>query len=261
MYANYHTHTPRCMHAVGEEREYIEAAIKHKFSVLGFSDHVPQPYPDGVVSGIRMRMDQVEDYVSTLEKLKKEYQFDIDIKIGFETEYIPHYFDELMERLSDYPIDYLIQGQHFVDDEFSGFYSGTPTTSEEDLKQYVDLTVAGMRTGVLSYLAHPDLINYQGPTNIYKKHLRRICDAAKEMDMPLEVNMLGFATGRHYPCDSFFQLAVAEGCRFIIGCDAHDPRQVIQPEQLTGFMDFISYNRIQYSQDLKLRDIAKRPSK
>lgn len=255
MYANYHAHTPRCQHAVGDEREYIEAAIKNKFSVFGFSDHVPQPYPPGVVSGIRMRMDQVEDYVSTLERLKKEYQFDIDIKIGFEAEYTPHYHEELMRILSDYPIDYLIQGQHFVDDEFTGFYSGAPTTSEADLKAYVDLTIEGMKTGVFSYLAHPDLINYQGPTTIFKKHMRRICVAAKEMDMPLEVNMLGFQTGRNYPGDSFFQLAVAEGCRFIIGCDAHEPRQVVQPEAVSGFLDFLSYNRIQYSQDLQLKPL------
>ncbi|MBQ2467372.1 MAG: hypothetical protein II506_06345, partial [Lachnospiraceae bacterium] len=66
MYANYHTHTPRCMHAVGEEREYIEAAIKHKFSVLGFSDHVPQPYREGVVSGFRLRLVLVDYFFSTL---------------------------------------------------------------------------------------------------------------------------------------------------------------------------------------------------
>ena len=28
MYANYHTHTKRCRHAAGEDREYVEAAIK-----------------------------------------------------------------------------------------------------------------------------------------------------------------------------------------------------------------------------------------
>jgi len=28
MFANYHTHTSRCHHAKGTEREYIEAAIK-----------------------------------------------------------------------------------------------------------------------------------------------------------------------------------------------------------------------------------------
>ncbi len=41
--ANYHTHTKRCRHAVGEDREYVEAAIEAGLKVLGFSDHTPIP--------------------------------------------------------------------------------------------------------------------------------------------------------------------------------------------------------------------------
>ena len=34
---NFHSHTVRCQHAVGEEREYVEEAIKEGFEVIGFS--------------------------------------------------------------------------------------------------------------------------------------------------------------------------------------------------------------------------------
>ena len=61
--ANYHTHTPRCMHAVGSEREYLEHAIKGGIQTLGFSDHSPMPYTDGFVSGIRMTMQQMPEYI------------------------------------------------------------------------------------------------------------------------------------------------------------------------------------------------------
>ena len=36
---NMHTHTARCMHARGEDREYVEKAIEAGFEVLGMSDH------------------------------------------------------------------------------------------------------------------------------------------------------------------------------------------------------------------------------
>ena len=39
--ANYHTHTPRCHHAGGTEREYVEAALSVGMKTLGFSDHGP----------------------------------------------------------------------------------------------------------------------------------------------------------------------------------------------------------------------------
>ena len=52
MIANYHTHTWRCRHADGTEREYVERAIEGGLKILGFSDHSPYPFPDGYDSGM-----------------------------------------------------------------------------------------------------------------------------------------------------------------------------------------------------------------
>lgn len=41
MKTNYHTHTTRCMHAVGDDEDYVRSAIKGGFQELGFSDHGP----------------------------------------------------------------------------------------------------------------------------------------------------------------------------------------------------------------------------
>ena len=48
MEANYHTHTWRCRHASGTERDYIENAIDHGIRILGFSDHTPYPFPTDI---------------------------------------------------------------------------------------------------------------------------------------------------------------------------------------------------------------------
>ena len=53
MIANYHTHTWRCMHASGTEREYVEKAIEGGLKILGFSDHTPMPYSGGYVSNVK----------------------------------------------------------------------------------------------------------------------------------------------------------------------------------------------------------------
>ena len=82
--ANYHTHTVRCRHAYDPEREYIETAIKMGIKKLGFSDHIPCPFTDGYVSGIRMTMEQAPEYVSTIRTLAEEYKDDIKIFVGFE---------------------------------------------------------------------------------------------------------------------------------------------------------------------------------
>ena len=252
MTANFHTHTPRCKHAKGSEREYIEQAIAKGFKVLGFSDHVPQPYPADYVSGIRMGMDELPNYTETLTALREEYKDKIQILIGYEVEYTKKYFPQLIKKLQEYPLDYIIQGQHFVPDEITGFYAGSPTDDETQLRDYVDLTIEGMSTGFFSYLAHPDLINFTGSDNIYIKHMTRLITASIDLKIPLEVNFLGFADHRCYPCDRFFSLASSLGAYFILGCDAHTPPQIRTITDIPGLQDFIVRNNIVYNQNLKL---------
>jgi histidinol-phosphatase (PHP family) len=256
MLANYHTHTTRCHHAVGTEREYIEAAIKQGFKILGFSDHTPQPYPDGFRSGIRMKMEELQGYVDTLSTLREEYKSKIEILIGLEVEYSENYFETLMQELRKYPLDYIILGQHFVPDEVYGFYTGEPTKSEDRLRAYVDTTIEGMRTGLFSYLAHPDLMNFTGRDDIYEEHMERLIDEAIELDIPLEINMYGFDDDRQYPCDRFFELAVSRGAKFVMGCDAHTPKLILQPEKMRGLPKFLKRHGIDTGDNIiTLRDI------
>ena len=256
MLANYHTHTIRCKHAVGSEREYIESAIDKGFKILGFSDHVPQPYPEGFVSPIRMDMSELKDYTDTLLGLRSEYKDKIQILIGYEVEYSRQYFRPLIRELKKYPLDFMILGQHHVPDEVNGRYVGFETTSEKELTEYVDFCIEGMETGLFLYLAHPDLIRFKGADDVYMKQMERLAEAMADLDIPAEVNMYGFADGRNYPCDSFFDMASKKGLRFIVGCDAHSPKFLMQPEELKGFNDFLKRNRIEYGDNvIKVFDI------
>ncbi len=238
--ANYHTHTYRCKHAKGKEREYIEEAVRCGFEILGFSDHVPQPFPEGYVSPIRMDMSELEDYIGTIEDLKREYADRITILTGFEIEYFPKYFDTLISILRSYEeIDYLIMGQHNIPDEIEGFYCGDPTGDPKRLTAYVDQCMEGLDTGLFTYLAHPDLINFKGDSDYYLDEMRRLCDYCLKKDIPLEFNMLGFRLCRNYPNESFFKMASNMGCRFIIGCDAHDPSHVCQIGSVEDMPEFL----------------------
>ena len=245
--ANYHTHTPRCKHAEGSEREYIEAAIANGFKTLGFSDHTPQPFDDGFVSGIRMDMEELDGYVDTLKALREEYADRIDIRIGLEVEYYPSCFEKLMREIRKRDIDYLILGQHFVPEEQEGFYAGSKTDRTEDIDAYIDAVIEALETKEFMYLAHPDLIHYTGDNEIYLSHMKRLCGYARDNEVPLEINGLGMLTDRWYPREDFFKLAVSEGCRFIFGCDAHKPTQVVQPEGIRGMDGFLEETGVIFS--------------
>lgn len=223
MLANYHTHTTRCKHAQGEDREYVEAAIRAGMKVLGFSDHCPWVFDNGYVSHIRMTPKELDGYFSAMEALKKEYAKDIVIYAGFESEYIPELMDSQNELLQDYPVDYMILGEHFLGKEFTSPYTGHPTEDEAMLQRYVDLVIEGLETGKYLYVAHPDLINYVGPKEAYERHILRLCRYLKEKDIPVEINQLGFKDQRHYPSERFLKIAQKVGNSAIIGVDAHSP--------------------------------------
>ena len=221
MICNLHAHTFRCNHASGTEREYLDNAIAGGIGIFGFADHAPYPFPDGHRSGFRMRVDQTEDYVTTLLALREEYRGCIDVKIGYEAEYYPRCFRDFLRNITSYPVDYVILGQHFLENEMEGKYSGRTTESEADLVQYVDQVIEGLDTGVFTCVAHPDLMNYVGDAAVFEKHYGRLIEHAKKLDVPLEINLLGIRDHRAYPHDRFFALCGEIGAPVCVGCDAH----------------------------------------
>ncbi len=230
LFANYHTHTARCHHAWGEDREYVEAAIRGGMKVLGFADHCPWIFEDGYVSHTRMLPSQLDDYFTSLTDLKKEYEKDIAIYIGFESEYIPELMDAQNRLLRDYPVDYMILGEHFTAREPYGTYTGFPCSEEAELARYIDLCIEGMETGKYRYVAHPDLFHFVGEDAVYEKHYRRLCEYLKAHNIPVEINLLGVVEGRHYTSEKFLRIARQVGNTAIIGCDAHTPDRLENPE-------------------------------
>lgn len=232
MLANLHTHTYRCQHASGEDREYVESAIQAGFQTLGFSDHCPWPFADGYVSGIRMTPAGMDAYFSSIEDLRKEYAKDIKIYIGFEAEYDPALNTAQEKLFAEYPLDYLILGQHFLGTESDSLYVGAPTADEAVLKRYVDLIIEGINTGRYLYVAHPDVVHYIGSDDIYEKHMTRLCQFLKEKNVPVEINILGLWEQRHYPRKQFWEIAGRTGNTAIIGIDAHSPKQLLNHDSI-----------------------------
>jgi len=226
MIANYHTHTWRCNHAEGREEEYVQVALDRGFQILGFADHSPYFFPGDYYSHFRMRPELLQDYCDTVRGLQRQYTGEIHLPLGLELEYYPRLLPRLLPVLRDYGIEYLLLGQHFVGNEIGEHYSGAPTGDVSILKRYCAQSMDAMQTGLFTYFAHPDLIKFQGEDKIYREHMRGLCREAKSCGIPLELNLLGLWARRNYPDRRFWELAAEEGCKVIIGCDAHAPQQL-----------------------------------
>ena len=222
MKANYHTHTWRCHHATGTEEAYVRSAQGAGLETLGFSDHSPYLFPDGYYSTFRMRPEQLEEYTRCILELKPQFPR-MEIHVGLETEYYPKFFPELLAMLRDQPVEYLLLGQHFIHNELDGVYAALPTGDRDVLETYCRQSIDAMHTGVYTYFAHPDIINFQGDNRLYGQWMRVLIREAKDCGVPLELNFLGLKTHRNYPDRRFLEIVAQEGCAMVLGCDAHEP--------------------------------------
>lgn len=240
---NYHTHTYRCYHAEGKEREYIEAAIAAGITDMGFSDHAPWIDPAlGMERNYVVLYDAVDDYISTLRALREEYKDRITLHIGFEAEYDPADPRELIS----FGAEYLILGQHFYKTPegyiYAGFYG-----YEHYLSHYVDAVVSGIRSGYYTYVAHPDVFHYRkGDPLIYQKEMLRICEASAETGVPLEINFLGIRQARYYPNPLFWSLVGETKAPVTFGMDAHTPPAAADLDSLKDAVALVEKYNLNY---------------
>ncbi|MBQ9335984.1 MAG: histidinol-phosphatase [Lentisphaeria bacterium] len=237
---NLHTHTYRCHHATGTVDDYCREAVKAGISILGFAEHTP--FPDGEYGASRMAFTELPDYVREVQDARKKYP-QMTILLGLEIDYRPilgkaFYQEEFLEKL---PLDFLIGGAHFLPAANgcpAHHVSAENPMSLPTLRCFVRESVRLMETGLIEYLAHPDLTARCLPRwtpDIGAAYLD-IIEAAAALDMPLEINAYGLrkqwieteeGTRAQYPWDPFWEL-VAEhgGIRVVTGSDAHRPEDV-----------------------------------
>lgn len=232
MIANYHCHTSRCNHAGDYPDEaFVQSAIDNGFRILGFSDHTPWPYEtDFRDSRVRMDLEELPGYLESVAELKEKYRGRIKIYTGLECEYFPNYLPWLQTQLPN--LDYLVLGNHWrLGNERGELYFGRASKAQ-DVADYTTFTTQGMETGLFSCLVHPDLVFYRYPAfgSLERDCMISLCEKAKELDIPLEYNLLGEEkrrldqfSGLGYPLPEFWQIAAKVGCKAILGLDAHHP--------------------------------------
>lgn len=260
MLENYHTHTYRCHHADGKDEDYVKTAVRRGVKLLGFSDHTPYFYDGDYVSPAKMKIDEIGDYVSSILALKKKYADVIDIKVGFETEYFPKFFDRLIEEYRKYPIDYIILGQHVIGNESTPdmINSFAPTKDRGILTRFCDQCIEALETGRFTYFAHPDIVDYIAESDedeaFREAEYERLIRAAMKTETPIEVNLCGMRLNRIYPSDNFWRVAGKLGAETVIGCDAHAPSHVADPEELARAYSFAERHSLKLIEELKLKN-------
>ena len=180
-----------------------------------------------------MRMDvaQLEDYVSSVKSLQEKYQGQIDVKLGLECEYFETMIPWLVAEKERLSIDYLIFGNHFPEIESNHYYDHTPGDSVKAIKDYLRVSLQGIESEIFAYMAHPDVFmrGYKTFDSHCEEVAYRLCEKAKEYQLPLEYNLAGYTNGV-YPHPEFWKIAKEVGCSCIIGIDAHESAALTNTE-------------------------------
>jgi len=232
MPADYHTHTPLCMHAEGSPEEYIRAAIAAGVTEYGISDHapaMPEPFDDW-----RMRADQLPEYFTWIERARAEAGDTLPIRAGMECDWLAgceKWIEELTEK---YPWDYLIGSVHYLSDwdfDNPAWLEKWAKTDVNDAWERYWKTYADMaESGLFDILAHPDLIKKFGykPSGDLRRYYEPAVDAIAASGCAIEINTAGL----HKPCKEiypeadFIDLAFSAGIPLVISSDAHHPSEV-----------------------------------
>lgn len=224
MQVNLHTHTFRCHHATGTPEEYILRAVENGIKVLGFSEHAPFLFPNGFQSTYRLRVEEAKEFFAELNALREKYKDKLTIYIGFEMEYYPLYFADMLKTAKELGAEYLILGQHAIKNEYpNGKYTtGQYSSTAEELTEYVDCIVEGIKSGVFTYVCHPDNVASLCDEAYYNAEMTRLCETAKQYDIPLEINFYGIRDHRRYPDEKFWEIAGRVGNKVVYGFDSHD---------------------------------------
>jgi histidinol-phosphatase (PHP family) len=183
-----------------------------------------------------MGVASVPEYVELCAEAKQIAPF--PLRWGFECEWYPAYESWYRDYLrAEVGAEYLVYGSHWINDNGDFWY--IPDYPEKRiLRQYVDLTIQGLRTGFYDLFAHPDIFLAGFPVmdDELKSASADIIACAVEIDIPMEINGFGLHKEKvpgpdgprsPYPVREFWEMASRAGARIVCCSDAHRPHDVI----------------------------------
>ncbi len=239
-----HNHTPLCNHAKGSPREFVLKAIEESIEIFGFSDHAPMDFD----KKYRMGFSQMQGYEQEILNLKDEFKEQIDIRLGYEVDFLPGFLDE---RVLNAKVDYLIGSVHFINKwgfdnpEFIGEYKNR--NIDKIYQDYFDAIAAMAKSGHFNIIGHLDLIkvfNYRP-----KKDVRLIAKdaikAIKKANVTVELNSAGLRkpVKEIYPSRKLLEMCYENSIDITFGSDAHKLEQIgFEYPQAAELAKEIGYN-------------------
>ena len=217
-----------------ELEEVCRTAKKIGLREFGLSDHWVVPPKDGMNSEVwSMRLDRLNEYVTTLQKLKKELEDEtFSLKMGLEVDFFYENADSVLKELTDSPLDYLIGSVHYsdifpIDHSIEPWIALSEAEKKEICEIYWKKLEGAAARKEFSFIGHLDLPKKFGMINNddYFEHAVRVLDIVQKTGIGIELNTAGWfkECEEQYPSLAILKEANVRKIPVIVNADAHDP--------------------------------------
>ena len=186
--------------------------------------------PDGYAADIRMREDQLEQYVASVHDARQTCEGKLDVRLGLEADYVPGYELYVEKQLGSHDFDFVLGSVHPQVPEYQDRYYRGDTFKFQQL--YFQHLAESAETGLFDSLAHPDLIKQLMPRRwSVSKILDDVCrclDRIARTGVAMEFNTSGWRKPLPEPCPSpriLYEMA-RRRIPVTLGSDAHRPQRV-----------------------------------
>jgi histidinol-phosphatase (PHP family) len=253
-----HTHTLFCYHGSDAQlTEYIDRAIDLGFTRYSVTEHPPLPegwvQDEKLMTELAMPMNQLSDYISYVQEMKRRYEGQIEITVGLEMDYLHEseaFSNKMLEPYKEIIEDVVVSVHYLPTD--SGMYCIDYTA--DDFRQNLLNGYGSMNSVAEAYfdhvekainwaaslpmrkrLGHPLLIEKfsrmlpEISESLIRRRLEGIVGLLQTSGVGVDVNTAGLrvpSNGKAYAPEWFIRACQAQGIELVYGSDSHKPEQV-----------------------------------
>jgi histidinol-phosphatase (PHP family) len=233
-----HVHTAFSTDSDASIKDMLEAALKKGMDAVCITDHLDLDFPYYEDLGDGAFTFNVEEYVRTLDGLRREYADRLEVRTGIELGLQPHLAETFRGLLRERPFDFVIGSVHLVKGKDPYYREAFGEIDDKELyRAAFEATLENVKaTDAFDVLGHLDYVvrygkgqareySYLEYADILDEILRTVIGKGKG----IEINTAGLRYGLRFcnpHSDILLRFRELGGEIVTVGSDAHKPGDV-----------------------------------
>ncbi|HBD68696.1 MAG TPA: histidinol phosphate phosphatase [Treponema sp.] len=240
---NYHMHTRYC-DGSADVAQMAQAAFDCGMKDIGFSAHAMLPFS----SDWHMNIRDYENYCKDVQDMKVQFEGKMNVRCGFEADFIPDVTSPTFEAYKKYKPDFIIASVHYVrigngyfeadgsfDDTRKRIVQYAKGNEKKAVQAYFDAQRQMLKKADFTFIGHCDLIRKQNSSlapqklfdesaSWYRKEIQLTAKAIASAGVCVEINTGAMSRGyldTPYPSLPFLELLHQYSVPVTFASDAH----------------------------------------